>query len=96
MRSFQVLGPDTIYLLMLNRNLWFATCPRYGPTTRRHVDGNVSTFQGLSEREACILGTDGKLWLASGPWERVPPTRLLITTGVRVLDGPSAQSSTPA
>lgn len=34
-----------------------------------------NTFFGLSATEVLVLGRDGNLWLESGPWGTVPPSR---------------------
>ena len=40
-------------------------------------------FEALSADLVHVLGTDGKLWLETGPWGTVPPQRQQVDGPVR-------------
>src|ERR1700733_7888276 len=85
--AFQALGLGTItqiYVLQ-DGNLWLEQ-GRFGqqvPSARRHVDGQVADFFGVSGTEVYVLGSDGNLWLEQGQFGTVPPKRQQIDSDVR-------------
>lgn len=46
------------------------------------VDETVASFQVFDLNTLAILGGDGNLWLATGPWGQVPPARQQIDASV--------------
>jgi hypothetical protein len=44
-------------------------------------------FEALSPDLAYVLGTDGNLWLETGPWGTVPPSRQQVDGNVSILGG---------
>jgi hypothetical protein len=53
-------------------------------TSRTQIDGGVAAFQVLSQSQVVVLGTDGKLWLESAPFTKVPPTRTQVDANVKL------------
>ena len=48
------------------------------PPSRQLVDRNVQAFQTINANQVYVLGSNGNLWLESGPWGTVPPHRVQI------------------
>ena len=51
--------------------------------TRTAVDRNAASFVPIDPSNVLVLGTDGKLWLESGPFGHVPPSRVYVGSGIK-------------
>ena len=84
-RSFQTVdGYQNIFVLGTNGTLWMER-PPFGtaPPARTQVDGDVFTFQALSDQQVAVLGTNGNLWLEQAPFGKMPPSRQQIDGSVQ-------------
>jgi hypothetical protein len=87
-KAFQPIDAYHIYVLGNDGTLWFEPwpVPANSPSFdgwgnvedtikyRKIVDQNVAAFQAIDDNTVFVLGTDGNLWLETGPWSDVSHT----------------------
>ncbi len=96
--AFQALDPTTLLMLeypsvggalMLYTNFDGSTAESLGSWT---IDANAGAFQALSQTQVYVLGSDGILWLETGPWGPIPPSRQKIDANVAAFDAVDASN----
>ncbi len=76
--TFQILSGGQLFATTHQGRMYEIVYPRGGliaDVMQKEVDANVYGFQMLGEEQGYVLGSDGTLWLESGPWGTAPPTR---------------------
>ena len=96
--AFQALDATTLLMLeypsvggalMLYTNVDGSTAEPLGFWT---IDANAAAFQAVSQTQVYVLGSDGILWLETGPWGPIPPSRVKIDANVAAFDAVDASN----
>ncbi len=89
--GFRKSPPGTLTQIFVRRTdltLWLEGWfqPQNTDHTQRmasvQVDGNVAGFQAFDTSNVAVLGFDRNLWLETGPWGQIPPSRQQIDANV--------------
>lgn len=70
----QMLSDGAVFFLAEEEDLLFV---KDNPLVPSQVDSSAIQFQGLSDTQVCVLGSDSNLWIDNAPWNdmNAPETR---------------------